>query len=843
MRLRTALPALATLATGTFVLATSEAAPDSTSSKDSIVAPAVAGQQALAVRASKAGIVARVCAKESDCNAESGTTIELPAGALDLVAKGAKLETRTLVGGRQVVRVVAGGGTGGASFVALLAAPLAGKGDAPITLWTGFTGLAKGEHGEERATVLVEEPLEKGVRIVVGEQRDDVTVCGRPALVSAREVDPQTMTLKRGASVQSLSGKERAEATKLAATLVSGDKPRPLVPVLVARTASSAVGKAFATLTDGDPETTWSEAKTGPGRGEFVTFSSASEVPITSLDIVVRPPKADVPQGAAPKTIYLATPEKLYEVSFPEDAFKKAGARYEVKLPEPIASTCLSLVLDAAYAPESAADARVTIAEITARTAFDESSPEALVGALAGGSERSKGAAALLARGGSAAVKATIQGYDKLDDAGKKLAEGVIDAAPCADQAPFWTRVMQAELEKKGPKRAPEEPVLVHARDRLRRCGRASAASLAELVVKGEGKVRIEAAAELSLIAPAESIPVLVDALATQDDALRRELRGSLAHAAKSDRAVAALGAELEKERFAGRSEVVRIDLLRALGSRIDLVPGARDAFASLATEGAPFRTRYLLLGPAADLARAGDKHAEAFLVTALRKDPDRHVRLRAAEVAYRAPQLLPLLLEAAEDPEVRVRDAAILSLGTRGRTDEAPPATIVTALGKRLAQDPFTFVRTNAARSLGEMPSTKAGDAALAAALGDASPEVRGRALDGLGAHQATAYLGPIRELAGNDEEQAEVRTRAILALAAMCDRSQVDTWTKLARSTPFAMSERERTLGAAAIAALGDIKPQDLRARLAPLLDPKVPRNVRELARAALEATSKCK
>lgn len=843
MRLRTALPALATLATGTLVLATSSAAPDATSSKDSIVAPAVAGQQALAVRASKAGVVARVCAKEANCSAEGGQAIELPQGALELVARGAKLETRTLVGGRQVVRVVAGGGPGGASFVALLAAPLAGKGDAPITLWSGFTGLTKGEHGEERAFVLVEEPQEKGVRIVVGQQRDDVSVCGRSALVAAREVDPQTMTLKRGASVQNLSGKERAAATKLVATPVSGDKPRPLVPLLVARTASSAVGKAFATLTDGDPESTWSEAKSGPGRGEFVTFSSASEVPITSLDFVVRPPKAEVPAGAAPKTIYLATPDKLYEVSFPEDAFKKAGARYEVKLPEPLSATCLSIVLDAAYAPESAADARVTIAEITARTAFDESSPEALVAALAGGGDRAKGAAALLARGGSATVKATIEGYEKLDDAGKRLAEGVIDAAPCAAQAPFWSRVMRAELEKKRPKRAPEEPALVHARDRLRRCGRASASSLAELVEKGEGKVRIAAASELALLAPAEAVPVLVDALATKDDALRREIRGSLGHAARSDRAMAALGEELEKERFAGRSEVVRIDILRALGARIDLVPGARDAFASLATEGASFRTRYLLLAPAADLARAGDKSAEAFLVRAMRKDADPHVRLRAAEVSHRAPQVLPSLLEAAGDPEVRVRDAAVVALGARGREAEAPPPDLVAALAKRLAQDPFTFVRTNAARSLGEMPSTKAGDAALAAALGDASPEVRARALDGLGAHRATAYLGPIRELAGDDEEQADVRARAILALASMCDRSQVDTWTKLARSTPFAMSDRERTLGAAAIAALGDIKPQDLRARLAPLLDPKVPRNVRELARAALEAPSKCK
>jgi hypothetical protein len=67
------------------------------------------------------------------------------------------------------------------------------------------------------------------------------------------------------------------------------------------------------------------------------------------------------------------------------------------------------------------------------------------------------------------------------------------------------------------------------------------------------------------------------------------------------------------------------------------------------------------------------------------------------------------------------------------------------------------------------------------------------------------------------------------------------VDAWTKLAYRVA-APDEGDRTLGAAAIGALGDLKPKDLQKRLAPLLGKKAPRNVREMARAALEAPPRC-
>ena len=64
--------------------------------------------------------------------------------------------------------------------------------------------------------------------------------------------------------------------------------------------------------------------------------------------------------------------------------------------------------------------------------------------------------------------------------------------------------------------------------------------------------------------------------------------------------------AALAIDRFRSMPEVARIDLLRAIGASLGRVDGSREAFADLARKEADFRVRFLLQGPAADLARAG---------------------------------------------------------------------------------------------------------------------------------------------------------------------------------------------------------------------------------------------
>ncbi|WP_437867637.1 HEAT repeat domain-containing protein [Sorangium sp. So ce363] len=850
-----------------------------------VVLPHAAGQQALAVRIDPGGVTARACPAAAACTPDGGKVVAVPSEVAPLLG-GARVVPVTLADGKRLAKIEApaGGKPAGAgapegasgSWVMLLAAPLAGKGTEPLVLWSGWTGVAIGEHGEGRSDAVVVEPLGgSGSRVLVGQLRDDVTLCGRPALVGASEVDPRTMTLLKGASFQNLSAEERRGAGKVVAERRDADAAAAAFRLLRPTAASSAVGKRFAEIADGDPKTAWSEGKAGAGRGEFVSFSSADEVGITGLGLRIKPPDG-VEGGAAPRTLFVATPDRLFQVSLPEDAWLKESAGYEVKLPEEIKASCIAVVLDDAYAPAGAGgrgapavpEARVTIAEVTARTAFDGQGPAALVGALAGGGERSRAAAALLARGGPEAVEAAIAGYDRLDPAGRQLARGVIDTAPCAVQIPFLTARLASGaasaaqlapgaasagrasgLASAAPGRAaraapPEpDPELHHARDRIRRCGRAAAPALAEIVKAGAAAARVAAARELALVAPAEAIPALLDALAGARGAARRELRAALALAARSERAASVVEEEVQIERLRARPEDAQLDLLRALGPALGRVKGGGAAFQALASAGsAPFERRYLLQAPAAALARAGEAPAEAYLRASLRKDADAHVRLRAAEVAADVPSLAQDLLAAASDPDARVREAAIVALARAASTGAKLPAGAAEALAARLTSDPWTFIRGGAALAIGAMPATPAGDRALVGALADSSPEVRRHALDGLGAHRAAAHIEAVRDRAEDKEEDVEVRARAILALGAMCDASSVDLWTRLAHRAKAPIGEHDQRLGSAALAALGSVHPADLPARLKPLLDKDTPHGLREAARAALSAAPQC-
>jgi hypothetical protein len=74
------------------------------------------------------------------------------------------------------------------------------------------------------------------------------------------------------------------------------------------------------------------------------------------------------------------------------------------------------------------------------------------------------------------------------------------------------------------------------------------------------------------------------------------------------------------------------------------------------------------------------------------------------------------------------------------------------------------------------------------------------------------------------------------------MCDKSSLDTWTKLARRAKSPQSDADRRLGSAALAALAAVHPRDLSARIAPLLDRASPPWVRQMAKVALSTPAAC-
>src|SRR5262249_27895880 len=142
----------------------------------------------------------------------------------------------------------------GAAWVALLAAPPTGGGSAPMRVWTGWVGRPRGEEGEARTNVVMRERVGRGERIVVAERRDDVSLCGRPVIVAARELDPATLELQGPIAIDNLSADDKAKATKLVAAPAPA-APLPAIGLLKSKDASSAVDHQVAALTDGDVET------------------------------------------------------------------------------------------------------------------------------------------------------------------------------------------------------------------------------------------------------------------------------------------------------------------------------------------------------------------------------------------------------------------------------------------------------------------------------------------------------------------------------------------------------------------------------------------------------------
>jgi HEAT repeat protein len=385
------------------------------------------------------------------------------------------------------------------------------------------------------------------------------------------------------------------------------------------------------------------------------------------------------------------------------------------------------------------------------------------------------------------------------------------------------------------------DPVVRRARDRLRTCRQAAALVLAEVLRTAKGKPQVFAARELALLAPRDAIPTIVALLDAADADMRRGLRRALAAAAGSPRAKGAVEAELSGDRFSKRPLRTQIDLLRSLGDGLAGFAGAGAALNRTATSDTTFRSRYLLLGPAACLAAARDPAATAWLKRAIEQDESHHIRAEAARRAGGVAALAPSLSHALQDSQPRVRQGALEALAETGKhADGRAEARAV----KLLQGDPWTFVRVEAAHALGGRPRNEAGDRALMNAMEDESPHVRRALLRALGQRKSHIAAQLIHDVANNAKEKQSVRIAAIVALGELCRKDAAPLLYKLALRAGFAQLPYDQPLGLAALAALGDIKPPGLAKQLAPLLgnDKRVPRLVRLIARDVVTREGNC-
>ncbi|HTJ82381.1 MAG TPA: HEAT repeat domain-containing protein, partial [Polyangiaceae bacterium] len=328
--------------------------------------------------------------------------------------------------------------------------------------------------------------------------------------------------------------------------------------------------------------------------------------------------------------------------------------------------------------------------------------------------------------------------------------------------------------------------------------------------------------------------------LGEKDAATRRAIRRALAKAGLRASGARAYDAVLESPDFAALSLLVRVDVLRAMGEGVAKSKAAPAAFAKTASEASAFRERYLLLGPAAELAKVGDGEAAKFLAAALAPTSDAHLRARAAELGGGVAALHRIVTSVVDDPEMRVRSAALAALASGGPLEKE---TALRAL-VRLETDGWTAVRLAAASAIRFAPPGDPVDARIGAAIDhEASPVVRGEMLRSLGERGARGQSAIVLERAGDDREAIDVRVAAISALGQMCDATSVPALGELALRGRAPVYEADRKLAAAAMLSLARIEPADLDQRLAPLVAADVPGDVRDLAKAALSKRGGCK
>jgi hypothetical protein len=779
---------------------------------------AAGGQQALSVFVTKGELMAASCAA-LPCSA-GAVSLGLPS---ELRGKPAHADVINIGQGRRAVVVAVDDGA--RAFRAVVAAPLTAGG--PKVSFAGLTGLLSGEDGSKSGPMVqVSEADGDGVRrVLVGEQNEGVSLCGRATILAPRLLAAQDLEL-HPAKVQRLSVAERDRARRVKATHLPDSEPsRGAASVLTVLAASSAIGSPQA-LTDGDPETTWSENVGGAGKGEFVVMRAPPELPIAGLELTLRPKLRAPEGGAAPERLFVAGPRDVVEVTLPDDAWKSPGARYRVSFDPPLQSSCLALVLDSAF--DTAPKAAVTIAEVAVLSELSEGALPALVAALAGGGQRAESAKALLVAGGPAAHAAVANAYSQLDEGGRRVALEVMDSAPCSASAPVYVTALTGKIEAQSQ----------HAQSRLRRCGAAGGEALAlalAKVDKTDKRLMPLLVNELTVTDPARAVQAFIPLLDEKTVQRRRLLRTALAQAARSTQAEPAIRAALADPQT---TAVASIDLLRALGdSAPRYEPQASVALARLSAGTPAFRNRYLLLGPSAVLSRVS-READASFRKSVGSDPDPHVRSAALALVREPGRYRAELLAGLQHPELRVREAAVGAL--------AVPAGAFAgaALVERLEKDQWPLVRAAAADALSHLPTGGALDKPLLEALSDDSAMVRARSIRALGARRATGVADRVRDRLSDSEEWPEVRAEAARALGALCDADSADVLVAFADKLADPMASPEAQLiASAAVTSLGRLAQPNLKESLAKLTNPKAPPQARRAATAALAARDTCR
>ncbi len=613
--------------------------------------------------------------------------------------------------------------------------------------WTGRLDL-HGDPGERRRDVLrVEDLTGDGVDdLLVGTIEEARTLCGVETILQPQALDPRSGEL-RSVSIRRLPVVENELAIP-----ASTERPRelrddvPLVRALVPRAATSTSGvpdfavSPPAPLTDGDRSTAWIEGHPGNGRWEGVSFAWAASGLHARFVALVPSDHAD-----APAAVWLLHDEGRVRVRAPE-----SDGVWWIRLPEPVQTRCISLVLDAP--PGDPATAHTGFAEVRVFTEVESGDGlDGLFVRLAEGGREADAAARALALVGEPALEHLATRWADMPTRERLALMPLLERHAGRDDAGALLRSAAQATE----------PTLSEAA--LAACERSDAGRqlLASLIENS--RVGDQAATAVSRVAPALALPALLAALSAPEGSERPALRDALRTAASRTAALEPLRRWLLAEPPTSAVAAAVLSLAAAEDTQA-LVP----LLWPTATHAERFEDRWRLLKAANFLPR---ETTEAFLDEHLRAEEWmlRREALRAiarwdADEISRA-RVRPLL----EDPYPRVRASAVETMERL-----APTPRDVETLAALARRDKWPLVREAGIRALVAFPRALP---ILRVGVDDPSRRVRAAAIHGLRT-QADERAWPRIEARMNDDgEWPEVISAGVHYARTLCLASSVPT------------------------------------------------------------------
>ena len=578
-------------------------------------------------------------------------------------------------------------------------------------------------------------------------------------------------------------------------------------------------------IDDQDPTTAWVEGRGGFGRGEFVTARASMDGGMVRAIRLVPGHAASARSFAEFNRLkrvgLLVGRDRAYRVVFAKDPARGGSPAdpYWIKLPEPVAADCVSLVVVEVYAGQGARGAgRTAISELAVLTAMDLAPGGAaaeLARAVAAGGRDGEQAARVLARlgpGAEAAVVAEARRPGAPAAAALRLRRVLADLPGGA--AELARGLAAARLHPADAERFARALVAI---------GAPSAAALAEVVgdEKADAAGRSRAAQVLAGIGDQAALRALAGAAGRGP----RDLRRAVAHAIGARPAgeldqVVALARAADKD--GGAREA---DLWRAVGLMTRARGGgeargrAAAAIGQRLTGASGYELRYRLIEAAGGLD-------EPALVDAVAAELGRRPPVAGSPEAASAAGATAGGAKAAgasskaagaggANASAAGPNAAVTSSKAGGpNASAAGPNASAASAGTRVQRESLALVqaaalRRVAAEALGRSGLPAAG-AALVRAARDPDPGVREAAVEALG-------------------ERARPEGDA-----ALTGQLAGDSWARVRRASAIALGttcRRPAAAGALRRAALRDADVQVRRASLSSLVNCRAPGAIRFL------------